>query len=395
MKPTGYAPPAELTRVRNLALGVGALLFTLFVAGMLIDRAQFFHAYLVGFIFWTGITVGSLALLMLQHLTGGAWGLIIRRVLEASTRTLPLILLLFVPVVVGLNQIYPWTNRAEMDQVPALREKAAHYLNPPFFIGRALVYFAIWSLLAVLLNWLSLQQDRANDSKLKKRLQIVSGPGLGVLILTITFAAIDWVMSLDPAWSSTIFGLIFVASWSLSALAFGILSMSWLSKREPMNTVVRTSHFHDWGNLLLALVMLWTYFAFSQYLIIWSANLPEETVWYVARKHGGWGAIALGIVILQFAFPFMTLLSRAAKKSPQKLALLAVLILAMRVVDVIWLIEPSYNREHFHLSWMDIVAPIGMGGLWLATFAWQLQKRSLVPINDPQLDQALEAHAGH
>ncbi len=391
----GYTPPTELNRVRTVALVGGVLLSALLVLGAFIDRAQFFHAYLVGFIFWTGITVGSLALLMLQHLTGGAWGLIIRRVLEASTRTLPLILLLFVPVIVGLNQIYPWTNRAEMNQVPALREKAAHYLNPPFFIGRALVYFAIWSLLAVLLNWLSLQQDRTNDSTVKKRLQIVSGPGLGALILTITFAAIDWVMSLDPAWSSTIFGLIFVASWSLSALAFGILSMSWLSKREPMNAVVRTSHFHDWGNLLLALVMLWTYFAFSQYLIIWSANLPEETVWYVARKHGGWGVIALGIVILQFVFPFMTLLSRAAKESAQKLAMLAVLILAMRVVDVIWLIEPSYNREHFHLSWMDIVAPMAMGGLWLATFAWQLQKRSLVPINDPQLEQVLEAHAGH
>jgi hypothetical protein len=392
----GYTPPAELNRVATIALGIGAPLFALLVVyGFLIDRAQFFHAYLVGFIFWAGITIGSLALLMLQHLTGGAWGLIIRRVLEASTRTLPLILLLFVPVVVGLNQIYPWTNRAEMDQVPALREKAAHYLNPPFFIGRALVYFAIWSLLAVLLNWLSLQQDRTGDAKLKKRVQMISGPGLGILILTISFASIDWVMSLEPAWSSTIYGLIFVASWSLSALAFGILVMSWLSKREPMNAVVRTSHFHDWGNLLLALVMLWTYFAFSQYLIIWSGNLPEETVWYVARKHGGWGAIALGIVILQFAFPFMTLLSRAAKSSPQKLALLAALILAMRVVDVIWLIEPTYNREHFHLSWMDFVAPVAMGGLWLATFAWQLQKRSLVPINDPQLEQALEAHAGH
>ena len=381
--------------MRTVALVGGVVLSALLVLGVFIDRAQFFHAYMVGFIFWTGITVGSLALLMLQHLTGGAWGLIIRRVLEASTRTLPLILLLFVPVIVGLNQIYPWTNRAEMNQVPALREKAEHYLNPPFFIGRALVYFAIWSLLAVLLNWLSLQQDRTADAKLKKRVQLVSGPGLGILILTITFASIDWVMSLDPAWSSTIFGLIFVASWSLSALAFGILSMSWLSKREPMNALVRTSHFHDWGNLLLALVMLWTYFAFSQYLIIWSANLPEETVWYVARKHGGWGVIALGIVILQFVFPFMTLLSRAAKESAQKLAMLAVLILAMRVVDVIWLIEPSYNREHFHLSWMDIVAPMAMGGLWLATFAWQLQKRSLVPINDPQLEQALEAHAGH
>jgi len=395
MIPTGYTPPAQLSRVRTGALMVGLFFSVLIVAGMFMDRAQFFHAYLVGFIFWTGITIGSLALLMLQHLTGGAWGVVIRRVLEASTRTLPLVLVLFVPVVIGLNQIYPWTNRALMDQSPALHEKAVHYLNPTFFIGRAVAYFAIWSLLAVLLNWLSLQQDRTAGSGLKKRMLMISGPGLGVLILTITFASIDWMMSLDPAWSSTIYGLIFVASWSLSALAFGILVMSWLSKREPMNAVVRPSHFHDWGNLLLALVMLWTYFAFSQYLIIWSGNLPEETVWYVARNHGGWGAIALGIVILQFAFPFMTLLSRAAKKSPQKLALLAVLILAMRIVDVIWLVEPTYNREHFHLSWMDVVAPIAMGGLWIAMFAWQLQKRSLVPINDPQLEQALTAHAGH
>jgi len=392
---TGYIPPPELKRVSTLALAVGALFLALFVFGLLIDRAQFFHAYLVGFIFWIGITIGSMALLMLQHLTGGAWGLIIRRVLEAATRTLPLMLILFLPILLRLNLIYPWTNRAEMDQVPALREKAAHYLNPAFFTARALVYFAIWLLMMWLLNAWSLEHDRTANGRVLKRLQMMSGPGLGLLIITITFAAIDWVMSLDPAWSSTIFGLIFVASWSLSALAFGILVMSWLARREPMNAVVRTSHFHDWGNLLMALVMLWMYFAFSQYLIIWSGNLPEETVWYVARKHGGWGVIALGIVILQFAFPFLTLLSRAAKKSPQRLGMLALLILIMRVVDVIWLIEPSFNRERFHLSWMDLAAPIAIGGLWIATFAWQLQKRSLVPVNDPQLEQALTAHAGH
>lgn len=378
-----------------MALAVGALFSALLVLGLLIDRAQFFHAYLVGFIFWIGITLGSTALLMLQHLTGGAWGLIIRRVLEAASRTLPLMLILFLPVLLGVNQIYVWTNKAEMDQVPALREKAAHYLNPAFFTVRAAVYFAIWMLMMWLLNSWSLQHDRTANRGLLKRLQMISGPGLGLLIITITFASIDWVMSLDPAWSSTIYGLIFVASWSLSALAFGILVMSWLARREPMDAVVRTSHFHDWGNLMMALVMLWMYFAFSQYLIIWSGNLPEETVWYVARKHDGWGVIALAIVILQFAFPFLTLLSRAAKNSPQRLGRLALLILIMRVVDVIWLIEPSFNREHFHLSWMDIVAPIAVGGLWIATFAWQLQKRSLVPINDPQLEQALTAHAGH
>lgn len=386
----GYTPPPELGRVRMRALMVGVVFSGLLLAGVFIDRTQFFHAYLVGFVFWIGVTLGSLALLALQHVTGGAWGVVIRRVLEAGTRTLPLMLLLFVPIVIGLNRIYPWTNRAEMDRVPALREKAAHYLNPSFFTTRAAIYFALWSLLALLLNWFSLQQDRTADPKFKKRMQMISGPGLGLIILTVTFAAIDWVMSLDPAWYSTIYGLIFVASWSLSALAFAILVMAWLARREPLNEVVRPSHFHDWGNLMLTLVMLWTYFAFSQYLIIWSGNLPEETTWYVARKHGGWGAIALAIVILQFAFPFMMLLSRAAKKSSQKLAMLAVLILAMRIVDVIWLIEPTFNRDHFRLSWMDVVAPIAIGGLWLAAFAWQLQKRSLVPMNDPQLEQALE-----
>ena len=389
MKPLGYAPPVELKRLSTSALLVGAVFTLLLVIGAFLDRGQFFHAYLVGFIFWTGITLGSLALLMLQHLTGGAWGLVIRRVLEASTQTLPLMLILFIPIIFGLKQIYPWMNTAFMHETAALQQKA-RFLNPSFFILRSVLYFAFWSLLAVLLNWLSLEQDRTGQKRIRKRFQMISGPGLALLIISISFASIDWVMSLEPEWMSTIFGLLFVASFSLSALAFTIVVMSWLSKRAPMDRVAQTRHFHDWGNLLLALVMLWTYFAFSQYLIIWSGNLAEETTWYVARKHGGWGVIAIAIVILQFAFPFLTLLSRAAKKSSDKLARLALLILIMRVLDVIWLIEPAFDREHFHLSWMDIVAPIGMGGLWIAAFAWRLQTRAMVPLNDPNLEQALE-----
>jgi len=391
-----YTPPSELSRVRTLGLIIGVVFTALLIVGALADRAQFFHAYLVGFVFWAGITLGSLALLMLQHLTGGVWGVVIRRVLEASTRTLPLMLLLFVPVVAGLKQIYPWMNAEEMSRSAALQLKAAHYLNPSFFATRAAIYFALWSVLALLLNWFSLKQDRTADPKCGKQMRMLSGPGLGAFVITVTFAAIDWVMSLDPSWSSTIFGLIFVAAWTLSALAFTVLATAWLSQREPMNNVVRPSHFNDLGNLTLTLVMLWTYFAFSQYLIIWSGNLPEETTWYVARKHGGWGAIALAIAALQFAFPFLILLSRAAKQSARTLALLAVLILAMRALDVIWLIEPTFDGARFHLSWMDVVAPIAIGGLWLAAFAWQLQQRPLMPINDPQLERALHpAHAGH
>jgi hypothetical protein len=389
MTQLGYAPPAELRSLSLRALIVAVVFVLLLVIGLFVDRAQFFHAYLAGFIFWLGITLGSLALLMLQHLTGGVWGLMIRRVLEAATRTLPLMVILFLPIVVGMKHIYPWTNPDFMAQTDALKQKA-NYLNPSFFLIRALGYFALWSVMALLLNWLSIQQDHTGLKRFKKRLQIVSGPGLVLLIVSITFASIDWVMSLEPAWSSTIFGLIFVAAWSLSALSFTIVTMSWLSNRAPLAGIVRRSHFHDWGNLLLTLVMLWTYFAFSQYLIIWSGNLPEETSWYVARKHGGWGVIALAIVILQFAFPFLTLLSRAAKKSSERLATLALLILVMRIIDAIWLVEPAFTGGHFHLSWMDVVAPIAIGGLWVTWFTWQLQKRSLLPINDPQIEQALE-----
>ena len=390
----GYTPPADLNRTRNIAFAVGLLLTLALVLGAVLSPGYFFHGYLVGFIFWTGITVGSLALLMLQHLTGGAWGLVIRRVLEASTRTFPLMLLLFIPVAIGLKHIYPWTDAAVMNT--AALQKKTSFLNPSFFILRAFVYFAIWSALAMALNWLSLQQDRAASREVRKRMQMISGPGLVLTIFCITFAAIDWVMSLDPAWYSTIYGLIFVAAWALSALAFTILIMSWLAAREPMSAVVQPRHSHDWGNLTLAMVMLWTYFAFSQYLLIWSGNLPEETTWYVARKHGGWGAIALAVVIFQFAFPFLALLSRATKKNAQRLAMLAALILVMRIIDVIWLIEPTYSRGDFVFNWMDYVAPIAIGGLWLGTFAWQLQKRPLLPINDPQLEQALAVvHGGH
>src|SRR6266404_87743 len=221
MMQTGYTPPPELKRVGTMALAVGALFFALFVFGLVIDRTQFFHAYLVGFVFWIGITLGSLALLMLQHLTGGVWGLMIRRVLEAATRTLPLMVILFVPIIIGLKQIYPWTNGAFMNQTAALQQKA-HFLNPGFFLTRAAIYFAFWSLVALLLNWLSLEQDRNDKKVLRKRMQMISGPGLAFLIVSITFASIDWVMSIEPGWTSTIFGLIFVAAWSLSALSLTI-----------------------------------------------------------------------------------------------------------------------------------------------------------------------------
>jgi hypothetical protein len=341
--------------------------------------------------------VGSLALLMLQHLSGGGWGLVLRRVLEAATQTLPLMLVLFVPLVFGAHWIYSWTHEEEIAKHPVLALKTK-FLNVPFFTVRAAIYFAIWILLAYLLTRWSTLQDQTADGQYTKKMRMLSGPGMVLLVFTVTFGSIDWFMSLDPEWYSTIYGLIFVASWALSALAFVIAVLGRLSKEEPVSNFVAQSHFHDLGKLLLALVMLWTYFSFSQFLIIWSGNLPEEIHWYIPRTHGGWGVIALLVVVLHFAFPFLFLLSRSFKRDAGKLVMIAILILVMRLFDLFWTIAPSFTGEHFHVSWMDIVAPIGIGGLWLAVFTWALSKRPLIPINDPEFEAVLEqkhAHAGH
>ena len=385
---TAYTAPPEVARVQRLALIVGVVALIFLGAGAFFEPEQFWRSYLAGYLFWVGIAIGALALLMLQHLTGGGWGLVIRRVLEAATRTLPLMLALFIPILLGAHSIYPWTHHEET-------EKTKLYLNLKFFGLRAAIVFAIWLLLAFFLNRWSREQDRTADRQFAKKMRLLSGPGMVLFVFTVTVAAIDWVMSLDPEWSSTIFGLLFVAGWSLSALAFAIAVTAWLTKGEPMARVVAPLHFHDLGKLLLALVMLWAYFSYSQYLIIWSGNLPEEIRWYLPRTRGAWGVIALTVVILHFAMPFLFLLSRRFKRDPHKLVLVAVLILVMRYVDLLWVVAPNFS-PNFHLSWMDVVAPIGFGGIWLATFSWQLRSWPLMPINDPQLLDVLEqAHAHH
>jgi hypothetical protein len=395
--------PPNMSDFQKRALIVGIVFSVLFVVGLFVspalgvthfDPKRIFQSYLIGWTFWTGIGIGSLALLMLQHLTGGGWGLVIRRVLEAATRTLPAMAILFVPIILGAHWLYhEWADHEEAAQHPVVQLKTG-YLNVPFFAVRAVIYFGVWITLVYLFNKWSLAQDRTADNRYTKNMRVLSGPGMVALIFTVTFASIDWYMSLEPEWFSTIYGFIFVAAWSLSALAFVIAMMAWLTGQEPMKRIVAPLHFHDLGKLLLALVMLWSYFAFSQYLIIWSGNLPEEITYYLRRIFGGWGAVIVAIGILHFAAPFLFLLSRDIKRSPRKLALIATLILVMRMVDLLWMLAPAFR----HTRWivMDVAALIGFGGLWLAFFTWQLGKRSLIPINDPQFESTMEQmHAGH
>lgn len=387
--------PPSLAGTQRVALIIGAAFMVLLLIGAVVNRDQFFQSYLFGFTFWTGIAIGSLALLMLQHLTGGGWGFVIRRVLEAATRTLPLMAVLFIPIIIGAHSLYPWTHEEELAKYPLIRGKTP-YLNLTFFSIRALIYFVVWIALAYFLSKWSLQQDRTGDRWYTKAMRVLSGPGMVLLIFAVTFASIDWFMSLEPEWASTIYGFIYVAAWSLSALAFVIAVMAWLSKEAPMKNIVAPLHFHDHGKLLLAMVMLWAYFAFSQYLIIWSGNLPEEITWYLRRTQGAWGVIALFVVVLHFALPFLFLLSRDLKRDPNKLVLVALLILVMRLVDLLWMLKPAFTGGSFRISWMDVVSPVAFGGVWFAFFVWQLSRRSLIPINDPQYESVLEqAHEGH
>jgi hypothetical protein len=339
--------------------------------------------------FFLGVTLGSMALNMLQYLSGGAWGIVIRRFCEAASRTLPLLAVLFLPIVAGIPVLYEWSNPAMVARDEILRHKHA-YLNVPFFLIRAVLYFAGWIVLSHLLNKWSREQDETGSRALNRRLQLISGPGLVWWALSVTFMSIDWVLSVNPHWFSTIFGLLFMAGQGLNAMAFVIMLTVILARRKPLADVITPRHLHDLGKLMLALVMVWAYFSFSQFLIIWSGNLAEEIPWYARRLHGGWQFVGLALVFLHFALPFALLLSREVKRSAQLILGVSVVVIAMRFVDLYWLVMPDFRQGGFGVSWLDLAAPAALGGIWLWAFTAQLDKRPLLPIRDPHLQEALE-----
>ena len=385
-----------LARLQHWALVVGFWGLLGAAIGWFLNPDQFYRSWLIGVLFCLGLSMGSLALLMLQHMSGGQWGMVGRRIFEAAARILPLVILAFVPLLFGLPRLYEWAQ-PERVQVDHILQIKAPYLNVPFFIGRAVLYFAIWMLCSWLLNKWSMGQDRGEVAVRPAdtlRFRQVSAPGLVVYVLTITFAAVDWVMSLDPHWYSTIFGLIMVAGQGLSGLSLVIIVLAMLRDTEPLATYLRPGHFLDLGKLLLAFVMLWAYFAFSQFLIIWAGNLPEEIPFFVNRLNNGWQYVSAAVLLGHFALPFVLLLSRDLKKRPALLAKVAAFILLMRLVDWLWLVEPMFPREGFPIHWMDVALPLGLIGVWLFLFARTLQSRALLPLNDPFFKEAF-AHDVH
>jgi hypothetical protein len=405
MADTTYASPADIDARRSRALVAGGIGLAACALGFIFDRGHFFRSWLIAYLLFLGIALGSMALLMIQHLSGGAWG-IFRRIFEASSRTLPLMALLFLPIVLGMGSIYPWTHADLVQQDEVLRHKAV-YQNTGFFLVRALVYFGGWIALAWTLSRLSRRQDEG-DMRVNLRIQQVSGGGIVFYAFSATAAAIDWIMTINPHWYSTLFGFIFIGGQGLSALAFTIVISTILARQAPMANLLKPSHFHDLGKLSLAFVMLWAYFNFSQYMLVYAANLVEEIPYFIARISHGWQYVALFLVIFHFAVPFLLLLSRNLKRMPHRLVWVALALLVVRYIDLFLLVSPEFDAsgtnlhmlpgEHegtFFVHWLDLAAPLAIGGLWLWMFFTQLAQRPLVAFADPYLREALESTGGH
>lgn len=373
-----------LRRGPNALLGLGVIGLLVLGAGALIDREQFFRSYLVAFMFWGGIAFGCFGLVALNHIAGGRWGIVIRRICEAGIRTLPLVVVLFVPIVFGMHDLYSWSHPGHVPHETDMAFKA-WYLRPGFFVVRAVAYFAIWIVLGRFMLRYSLEQDATGNLAYVTKLQMLGRGAIVLYVVTMTLAAVDWMMSLEPHWYSTIYGLLVIGGQVLSAFAFAIAILTLLVEYEPVAKVANHERFHDLGKMLLAFVMIYAYFAFSQFLIIWSGNIPEETPWYLKRITGGWGVIAVALPLFHFFLPFFVLLSRKLKKNPRRLIIVALLMLVMRLVDLYWMITPVFSPGKFVLHWMDVAAVLGVGGVWLAAFLWQLQGRPVLPLRDPAL----------
>lgn len=387
-----YKAPDSVGRLQRSALVAGGLAVLLCIFAALKSPQIFYPSYLMGYLLILGFALGSLGLLMLQHLTSGQWGIVIRRPLESATRTLPLLAVLFLPIVFGMKYLYgAWLDPERVREEP-LSAMQQGYLTAHGFYVRAVIYFVVWIGLMLIFNYWSREQDiRRDDRLLRRRFKLLAGPGIILYVFVMTFAAIDWAMSITPHWASTIYGFLFVAGQLISSMALMIAIVVFLSRTAPMAGLIHKRHIHDLGKFLLTFILLWAYFSFSQLLIIWAGNQPEEITFYRSRLYGGWGAVAVVVLIFHFFVPFFLLLSRDLKRNPRLLPMVAIWMIFMRLVDLFWITRPEFTLRAFP-TWIDIVVPVALVGLWLGYFAFNLQKMPLLPLGDPHLPEAIAQH---
>ena len=396
MTPSGTALGQQMDRVQRNVLFVGLLALLVSLIGLFTDKTHFWQSYLFAFIFWSGLALGCLGIFFLHNVVGGNWGVAVRRLVESGLKTLPLVFLFALPILIfALPTLYAWTDATYRHEHFATGHKEA-YLNPIWFSIRTLIYFVIWYFSSRAILNMADEHDRTGNVALFKKIKARSAPALLVFVVTTTLAFIDWIMSLEPDWYSTIYGWMFTVGQVLLTFSFLVAVLVLLSKREPFASFLTRQHYHDLGNLMLAFTMLWAYMSFAQFLIIWAENLPDEIPWYVRRFSGGWGYIAWTISIFHFFVPFFLLLLRFIKKHPSRLRTLAIWIILMRVLDVFWIVEPAFRQRGLEVYWTDLVALIGLGGIWLAFFIRNLKSRPLLASNDPRDTYSLLAKAhGH
>jgi hypothetical protein len=382
---------ASKSRTFLLAGAAGAVLSAI---GYVTNPEQFFSSYLIGYMLVLGLTLGALGFTMVHQLSGGAWGVVARQSLGAASRVLPYITILFLPIVLGMPHLYEWTHADVVAGDPILQGKAA-YLNVTFFLVRAAFYFAVWNVLVFVLNKWSKEQDETGNPALSLRMQRVSAGGLLLYVLCMSFAAFDWVMSRDPHWFSTIYGALIVVGQGLITLAFQIIMLCWLSRRKPMQDALTPVYLGDLAGLMFAFTVLWAYMSFSQYLIIWSGNLPEEIVWYLHRMQPGWIPLGVILVVFHFAAPFFLLLIRGIKRNPGLVSKVAMLVIFARLIDVYWLVSPETPNHGAIPSWMDLVIPATLIALFVGLYMQQLRQRPVLPLNDPQFEEALGPALAH
>jgi hypothetical protein len=402
--PKDFAPPAFINRLRSSSLVVG-IVFSVLALALTLGLHQwqlFLRSWLFSFMFWLGLTMGSLVLLMLQYVSGGNWGRLGRRIWEAAASNLWLMFLCWIPIAIGMKAdvLFVWTHMTPQELGP---DKVKYYLNPTLFIVRGLIYFAVWGFLVwSMIRWSQREEAGLTTPAQSVGIQNLSGFGIVFYGLSITFATIDWTMSLYPQWWSTVWGMLFMVGQVLTTFCFTIWIFTRLSAVEPVSRIFKIEYLHDFGKLMFAFVVLWAYLSFSQWIIIWSGNMLSEIRWYLMRLHNGWQYVGTLLICVHFALPFALLLSRNNKRNVRRIVAIAMLLLFMRLVDLFWLIAPNFypgtqaGLTNFHLldAAMYVICPIAMGGIWLFFFYLRLSKRSLMPVNDPEFVEMLEAKHG-
>jgi hypothetical protein len=391
---SGFMPSGRLEGLRTRALQAAGGGFGVWLLLALIPytRQQTLAAYLTAYVYMLGLSVGCLGFLMLHYLVGGRWGFVVRRPVEAAAANIPAMAALFLPLIVFSGALYPWLDPENVKSSEVLLKKEG-YLNLPFWTVRSVLYFAVWAGLAYVLRRNSMAQDETADPAPTVRNQTISAPGLVVAFLAVTFAAIDWMMSIEPTWYSTIYGAMVMIGWALSAMSLIVLVSSLLSDQKPLSEVADAEGFHDLGNLLLAFTMLWAYMSFSQYLIIWMGDLSEDNWWYLKRSYGLWRPVCGVLIVFHFFAPFFCLLGRSNKRDAGRIKWVAAWLLALHLLNDAWLILPAFPRQ-----WVGLIAlapaVAGLGGVWLYLFLGRLTGRPLLPKHDPMLAEVL-AHAHH